>query len=298
MRTPPYLKPGDLIYICSPAKAIDNDSIEFAKKIMENNGFRVLVSENAKGKHNYFSGTDEIRAKDFQDGLDNQEVKAILCARGGYGCIRILNYLNWASFIKNPKWILGFSDITVLHQKIFNLGIQSLHSTMPLNFPDNSPQALDSLLKSIVGEQKNLPLPISKFNKVGENSGTLVGGNLSIIYSLLGTKLNYQFDESILFIEDVGEQLYELDRILHSLEYANVFEKINGLIVGGMTNLNDTENPTEFKIEEIILAKLKYRKIPIVFSAPFGHIDDNRSLRIGSKVRLKVQINSSELSYL
>lgn len=298
MITPNYLKPGDLIYICSPAKAIEKVHVDFTTNYLKKKGFSVLVSENATKRHNYFSASDEIRAQDFQDGLDNEEVKAILCARGGYGCVRILNYLNWASFLKKPKWVLGFSDITVLHHKIFNLGIKSIHSTMPLNFSENTVEALKTLISTISGENNSITFINSPKNKVGEAVGTLVGGNLSIIYSMLGTPLNYQFEKSILFIEDIGEQLYALDRMLYALENAQVFEKINGLIVGGMTEIKDTETSTGLVLEDIIQEKLKYRKIPLCFNAPIGHIRDNRAVQIGSKVKLEVVFNESKLSYL
>jgi len=298
MKTPPKLNSGDLIYICSPAKAIEKEYIDYATNYLKNKGFRVLVSQNATKRHNYFSGSDEIRAKDFQDGLDNIEVKALLCARGGYGCVRILNYLNWASFIKNPKWILGFSDITVLHHKIFNLGIKSIHSSMPLNFSENTHEALNTLISNISGENNFISFKNSPKNKVGEAMGTLIGGNLSIIYSMLGTPLSYQFENSILFIEDVGEQLYALDRMLYALEYAQVFEKINGLIVGGMTELKDTDISTGLVLEDIVLDRLKYRKIPVCFDAPIGHIRDNRAVQIGSEASLKINNDLSILSYL
>lgn len=298
MKSPPKLKSGDLIYICSPAKAIEKEYIDYATNYLKNKGFRVLVSQNATKRHNYFSGSDEIRAKDFQDGLDNEEVKAILCARGGYGCVRILNYLNWASFLKNPKWILGFSDITVLHHKIFNLGIKSIHSSMPLNFPENTYEALNTLISNISGENNSISFKNSPKNKVGEAMGTLIGGNLSIIYSMLGTPLSYQFENSILFIEDVGEQLYAIDRMLYALEKAQVFEKINGLIVGGMTELKDTDISTGLVFEDIVLDQLKYRKIPVCFDAPIGHIRDNRAVQIGSEANLKINNDRSILSYL
>lgn len=284
----PLLQAGDLIAIVAPAKAIEQEHVTFAKAFLEEKGFKVRVSENCLGQHNYFSGTDEERAVDFQQVLDDPEVKAILCARGGYGCVRILDRVQWASFIRNPKWIIGFSDVTVFHQRIQRFGIESIHGTMPLNFSTNTEDALNSLLASFTKESYDLKASVHPFNKTGSAHGTLVGGNLAIISSLIGTDDQIDYSDSILFIEDVGEHLYQVDRMLYQLRKAGVFDKIKGLVVGGMTDLRDTAHPFGLSLEALVLEHLKYSSIPVCFHFPAGHLEDNRALRFGAQVDFEV----------
>ena len=290
--TIPSLKKGDLIYITAPAKAIEKEYILFAKGFFEKQGFRVLISEHCLGAFNYFSGTDAERLADLQFGIDNPEVKAIFCARGGYGCIRIVDQIQWASMLREPKWLIGYSDITIFHQRLQRFELPSIHGTMPFNFEKNSPEALETLLKALMSEKYSISCANDKFNKLGTVQGKLVGGNLSILYSLLGTDDQIDYSDTILFIEDLAEHLYHIDRMLFAFEKAGVFNKIKGLIVGGMTDLQDTDTPFGQTIEEIILSHFQYRKIPIGFNFPSGHIPDNRSLVLGKISELV--INESE----
>ncbi len=290
--TIPSLKKGDLIYITAPAKAIEKEYVLFAKAFFEKQDFRVLISEHCLGTFNYFSGTDAERLADLQFGIDNPEVKAIFCARGGYGCIRIVDQIQWASMLREPKWLVGYSDITIFHQRLQRFELPSIHGTMPFNFEKNSPEALETLLKALMGEKLSISCANDKFNKLGTVQGKLVGGNLSILYSLLGTDDQIDYSDTILFIEDLAEHLYHIDRMLFAFEKAGVFNKIKGLIVGGMTDLQDTDTPFGQTIEEIILSHFKYRKIPIGFNFPSGHIPDNRSLVLG-KIH-ELVINESE----
>ena len=290
--TIPSLKKGDLIYITAPAKAIEKEYVLFAKAFFEKQDFRVLISEHCLGTFNYFSGTDAERLADLQFGIDNPKVKAIFCARGGYGCIRIVDQIQWASMLREPKWLIGYSDITIFHQRLQRFELPSIHGTMPFNFEKNSPEALETLLKALMGEKYSISCANDKFNKLGTVQGKLVGGNLSILYSLLGTDDQIDYSDTILFIEDLAEHLYHIDRMLFAFEKAGVFNKIKGLIVGGMTDLQDTDTPFGQTIEEIILSHFKYRKIPIGFNFPSGHIPDNRSLVLGKISELV--INESE----
>ena len=292
------LQKGDLIAIVAPAKAIDHKCVEFAKSFFENAGFKVIIGKNTLGQFNYFSGTDLARASDFQDALDNPDVKAIICARGGYGVIRILDSIQWAAQLRSPKWIVGFSDVTVFHQRMQRFGIQSIHGTMPLNFESNSPKSLSSLISALTRTKNNVRCLPNNRNKQGKASGKLIGGNLSILYSLLGTDDQLDYSNCILFIEDVGEQFYAIDRMLHSFKKSGILGKISGLIVGGMTHLKDTENPTGFDIETLILDQFKYSKTPICFNFPAGHQDDNRALILGSDVQLFITSSFVELSYV
>lgn len=290
MNTIPYLEPGDLIRLVAPAKAIKEEFVNFAKEFFEKKGYRVNISRHCTGKNNYFSGTDEQRTRDFQEALDDPDVKAIICARGGYGAIRIVDRLKWANQLLYPKWIVGFSDITVFHQQMQYLGQKSIHATMPLNFRDNTPESLQTLLYALEGKSYQIETSPSPHNKRGNTQGELVGGNLSIVYSLLGTDIRPDYKEKILFIEDIGEQLYAIDRMFFSLKKAGILDTISGLIVGGMTDLKDTTATTiGLTIKEIVLQHFQYRKIPICFNFPAGHVNDNRALVLGEKVKLEVE---------
>ena len=298
MIKPPDLKKGDSIYICTPAKAIDKELVLFAKNEIEERGYKVIISENCFGKNNYFSGSDEERSADLQFGIDHEEVKAIFCARGGYGSVRIVDSLNWANMLREPKWLVGYSDITVFHHRLNKLGIQSIHGTMPFNYGDISNAALTSLFSALENTNYLVSAQFNKSNRHGTAEGLLVGGNLSIIYSLLGTNDSYIFEDKILFIEDISEHYYQLDRILFTLKKAGVFEVIKGLVIGGMTDIQDTEVPFGMSIEEIVLQHFNFRKIPIGFDFPVGHISDNQALIIGATVKLTINEKESQLSYV
>ena len=185
MIQPPALNPGDLIYITAPAKLMDAQAVTYAKKHLEENGFKVLISKNCLGKHHYFSGTDEERLWDLQFGIDHPDVRAILCARGGYGSIRLVDRINWANMLREPKWLIGFSDITVFHHRLNKLGVQSIHGSMPINFEKNTEAALTSLVNTLKGSWPQFLLPPNQSNKPGVAIGNLIGGNLSIVYSML-----------------------------------------------------------------------------------------------------------------
>jgi muramoyltetrapeptide carboxypeptidase len=282
------LQKGDLIEILAPAKAIEAEHVDFAKSFLEQQGFKVQISEHCLGEHNYFSGTIGERLSDFQKALDNPDIKAILCARGGYGCVQIVDSIQWANALLHPKWIIGFSDVTVLHQRMNKLGHPSIHGSMPLNFQSNTEEALSTIMNAVSGEQYAIEcLPTTK-NKLGEAEGQLLGGNLSILYSLLGTDDQVDYTGSILFIEDLAEHLYAIDRMFHAFRKAGILENIKGLVVGGMTNLKDTATPFGMTYQELILSHFEYRNIPICFDFPAGHIDDNRALILGGHVRLSV----------
>ena len=293
----PALKRGDLIAIVAPAKAIEKEYVKFAQSFLEHKGYRVAIGKHALGKHYYFSGTDEERLNDFQEALDNPEVKAILCARGGYGAVRIVDSIQWASQLRAPKWIIGFSDITVFHQRMQRFGIQSIHATMPLNFQENSSESMDTLLAAIEGKPYSIVSPSNPNNQLGNATGQLVGGNLSILYSLLGTDDQINYKNTILFIEEVGEQLYAIDRMLFAFKKAGILDQISGLIVGGMTSIKDTETPTGFSIEQCVLEHFNYSKTPICFEFPAGHINDNRALILGQEVAFTVSENTTVLSF-
>jgi muramoyltetrapeptide carboxypeptidase len=288
MIQPPFLHPGDTIYITAPAKAIEESVVLEAKKTLETWGLIVRVAPHCLGRSAYFSGTDAERLADFQHGLDDPSIKAILCARGGYGCVRIVEELNWTSFQQNPKWIIGFSDVSVFHQKTHHLGIESIHGIMPLGFTEGSVAAKETLKDSLFGTPYMLEAPYVSENITGEARGELVGGNMAILTSLLGTPLSYSFKNNILVLEDIGEHLYKIDRMLYSLMLAGAFKEIKGLVLGGFTEMEDTDVPFGKTIKELILEQVRDLGIPIAFDLPIGHTSDNQALVLGRTAVLQV----------
>ena len=292
----PPLIAGDKIAIVAPAKSIEQHLVLEAKDILENSGYEVVLGPHVFGVHHYYSGTVEERLIDFQSALDDPTIKAVLCARGGYGCIHIVDLINWSSLIRQPKWVIGFSDVTVFHQHIQRLGIQSVHGTMPLNFCDNSKESFSTLWEALAHKEYVIKTTAHPENKLGIATGRLVGGNLSILYSLLGTDDQIDYTDTILFVEEVGEQLYAIDRMLHSFKKAGVLDKIKGLIVGGMTDLKDTAVPIGTSLEEIVLHHFQYMKTPVCFGFPAGHVNDNRALRLGAQASLNITAEESTLT--
>ena len=296
-RLPTPLIPNDVIEIIAPAKAIEAEHVHYAKAKLIEYGYHVLISPNCLGQHHYFSGTEEVRLSDLQNALDNPQSRAILCARGGYGCVQLVDRLDWTKFMEHPKWLIGFSDITVLHQRLHRMGIPSIHGTMPLNFKENTNEALITLIDAFCGRPYQIASNANKYNLPGQASGKLIGGNLAILYSLLGTDDQPDYQDAILFVEEVGEPLYSIDRMFYSLKKAGILHKIKGLVVGGMTSMKDSEIPFGKTLEEIILSHTEVLRIPVCFDFPAGHIKDNRALVLGTAINLHVTKNGAELHF-
>ena len=294
---PKKLQKGDTIAIVAPAKGIEKHFVDYAVKCIEENGFKAVVSKHCLGHHNYFSGTQKERSEDLQWAIDTDEVKAILCARGGYGCIQIVDRISWAGFLDEPKWLLGFSDVTVFHQHLAKIGAASIHSTMPLNFEANAKEALDSLFASLQNESLHYEWETKVENISGEVSGNVIGGNLTVLTGLIGTKHQPDYQNTILFLEDVGEHLYAIDRHFYQLSKAGILDQIRGLIIGDFSGLKDTEVPYGSDLQEIIKSHFIYHSIPIVFDFPAGHLNDNRALVFGRNAKLIAQKNSAKLIY-
>ena len=256
---------------------------------MESWGLKVILGETVNASYNQFAGDDTLRAHDVQRFLDDDSVKAIFAARGGYGTIRIIDQLDFSTFIKKPKWIVGFSDITVLHSHIHaNYQIQTIHGQMPLTIPDGSQLSLETLRKALFNEPLSYRGPNKTISKYGEASGILVGGNLSILISLSGSVSDMDYRNKILFIEDVGEYLYTIDRMLWTLKRSGKLAQLEGLIVGGFTQIKDNDIPFGQTVQEIMMEHVKDYTYPVCFNFRAGHISDNQALIFGKQMHLTV----------
>jgi muramoyltetrapeptide carboxypeptidase len=304
---PAYLKPGDTLAITSPAGYTSLKEIEPAVQQIQSWGFKVKLGSTIGKRHFIFGGTDEERLNDFQQLLDDKTVKAILCARGGYGFVRIIDQLNFTKFKLLPKWLIGFSDITVLHSHVNrNIGIASIHSKMCNSFPEDWNQAepiqietILSIRDALKGVKMNYTAPFNTNNKTGTAEGFLVGGNLKTIESLSGSKSDLRTEGKILFVEDTGEYLYSIDRMFWNLKRSGKLDKLAGLVVGGFKLKKDEgENDTEFgkTIEEIVLEKVKEYKYPVCFDFPVGHQKNNYALKCGVRHRLQIGSEKTALT--
>ena len=299
MITPPYLKSGDKVAIIATARKVSPSEMDAAISIIRSWGLQVVTGPHLFGEKDQYSGTDEERLSDLQMMLDDKDIKAILCARGGYGTVRIIDQIDFSTFEQHPKWIVGYSDITVLHSHIQSqFGIETLHAVMPINFPDEGTEtAIESLRKALFGETIEYNVGINPLNKTGNISGILTGGNLSILYSLIGTPSDIQTEDKILFIEDIDEYLYHVDRMMINLKRSNKLSGIRGLVVGGLTKMNDNTIPFGKQAEQIIAEYAQEAGIPVCFNFPAGHIADNRALIMGREVQLDINQNGVSLQF-
>ncbi|WP_245580828.1 S66 peptidase family protein [Daejeonella oryzae] len=297
-KIPPYLKPGDTVAITCPAKKLPHE-ITDAVKLLESWGLNVLLGETVEASYHQFAGNDKLRAKDFQRFLDDDSVKAIFAARGGYGTIRIIDEIDFTGFAENPKWIIGFSDITVLHSHIYALyQTLSIHGQMPLTIPDGTKTSLESLRKALFNEPLEYNFPACTQNICGEAEGVLIGGNLMLLVMMAGSVSDMNYEGKILFLEDVGEYLYSIDRMMWNLKRAGKLAKLKGLIVGGFTELKDNDIPYGQTAEEIIREHVQNYNFPVCFNFPAGHIDDNQALILGKTLNLKANQQEVHITYL
>jgi muramoyltetrapeptide carboxypeptidase len=283
----PYLKKGDKIAITCPAKALKTPLTD-AVNLLESWGLEVVLGKTIAAEYYQFAGTDALRTQDFQQFIDDDSIKAIIAARGGYGCIRIVDEINWQPLLKNPKWIIGFSDITIFHLQLQSLGLQSIHGQMPSTIPDSTSAGLISLKNALFGEKITYQVPIHPLNKIGKGKGILIGGNLSLIAACINSKSDFDFKNHILFMEDVGEYPYIIDRMIRTLDRAGKLKNLAGLIVGGFTNMKVSDIPFGSSAQEIIAqVTIKY-DFPICYDFPAGHLPNNLSLVFGSEVTFEV----------
>ena len=297
MIKPPILQKGDKIAITCPAKALTAPMFD-AIKLLESWGLEVVLGETIDATFHQFSGTDELRAKDMQAFINDTEIKAIIAARGGYGCIRIVDQIDWTPLLHHPKWIIGFSDITIFHLQLQSMGLQSLHAQMPSTIKESSKEGLESLRKVLFGEDLSYQIKTSPLNRNGKANGVLIGGNLSLLIASLSSTSDVDYTDKILFIEDVGEYLYAIDRMIRTLDRAVKLSHLKGLIVGGFTAIKDNDIPFGFNPQEIINAVVSKYNFPVCYDFPAGHIEDNRALVFGRMVDFEVTGNQVELSFL
>lgn len=288
---PPYLKKGDKIGIVAPARKISESEIKPAVEILESWGLQVVLSKNLFNSYHQFAGPGRERAEDLQSMLDDTSIKAIISARGGYGTLKIIDAIDFLPFIRNPKWIIGYSDITVLHSHIHKIGIATLHATMPINFTKNA-EATESLRKALFGEQLTYTFDAHPLNRVGNAEAVTTGGNLSLLYALSGSISEADTQGKILFLEDLDEYLYHIDRMMLNLKRAGKLNQLAGLVVGGMTDMKDNAVPYGKTAEEIIYSAVKEFDFPVCFNFPAGHIDRNMALYLGMKAKLQVTESS------
>ena len=299
-KIPPYLKKGNTIGITCPAGYMAKEKAQTCIETLQQWGFKVMVGKTlGSSSENYFSGTDEERLNELQAMLDDDSIHAILCGRGGYGVSRIIDQLDFTRFKKKPKWIIGYSDITVLHAHIYtNFKTASIHAPMAAAFNNGeyNNEYIASLHKAIIGKKANYKCAAHPFNKQGTVTGVLVGGNLSLLAHLVGTPSDIQTKNKILFIEDIGELIYSTDRMLHQLKRSGKFDKLAGLIIGGFTDAKDTERPFGKAIEEVINDVVKEYDYPVCFNFPVSHSKENYALKVGVTYELKTGRKTVQLS--
>lgn len=295
IKQPAYLKKGDKIAIVCPAKKLPG-SITPAIAILESWGLQVVIGKTVTADHNQFAGDDALRATDLQGFLDDPEIKAIIAGRGGYGTIRIIDELNYDKFKANPKWFVGFSDITVLLSDLFaRLNIQSIHGQMPYTFEKATPESLDSLRKALFGETIKYEYTSTFPSRSGAAEGILIGGNLTLMVMLEGSASEIDYKDKILFLEDVGEHEYSIDRMMRMLKRAGKLAGLKGLIIGAFNEIETESIPFGASPEQVIWDIVKEYDYPVCFNFPVGHIDDNRTLVVGKKVKLSIGNHSTVL---
>ena len=301
MHIPPFLKKDDIIGIAATARKISELELSDAIQIIQQHGYQVQLAPNLYAQENQFAGSDAQRKVDLQSLINDPSVKAIIIARGGYGTMRIIDDIDFSALTKKPKWIIGYSDVTVLHSALHKLGIASLHATMPINFLKDS-TATESLFKVLNGDKMTYNYDYSNYNtknlfKLGEVNAPIVGGNLSLLYAMQGSTSDIDTDGKILFLEDLDEYLYHIDRMILSLKRAGKFKHLAGLIIGGMSDMRDNTVPFGHTVEEIIAHHIEGATYPVCYNFPCGHIDKNMALPLGVQATLSVTQNSVNLKY-
>lgn len=284
-----FLKPGSKIAIAAPARRVLREEMAYAIKWLGEQGFVPVYDDSLFDEYFIFAGNDADRAAHFQRYLDDEQIDAIWLARGGYGSIRVIDKLDFTKFLQHPKWIIGFSDTTVFHGKLSRLGVPSLHASMPYCFDNKTDAAKQSLFDALTGKPLRYEFPVHPLNRCGNAEGEIVGGNLSVLYGMLGSDSFPETDGKILFIEEVDEYIYHIDRMMRGLKRAGKLEKLKGLIVGGLTQIHDNPDPFGQSVEEVIAAAVADYDYPVCFGFPAGHFSDNRVVVLGRKSNVCIE---------
>lgn len=301
IKIPPYLTKGDTIGIVCPAGYMPYEKAATCIEVLQQWGYKVRIGKTLGNQFHYFSGTDEERLADLQMMLDDKEVKAILCGRGGYGMSRIIDQLDFKAFKKNPKWLIGFSDITVLHAHVYRqFNIATLHAPMAAAFNDGEfeNEFIQSLRKALKGGLSNYTCGTHVLNRTGKAEGELVGGNLSLVAHLIGSASSFQTRGKILFLEDVGEYIYNVDRMMIQLKRSGMLQQLAGLVIGGFSEMKDTTTPFGTDVFSAIHSHVKEYKYPVCFDFPVSHEKNNYALKVGMKHQLSVSKNKVVLKEL
>lgn len=299
---PAYLKAGDTVAIVAPSGILKNRQreVQQASDLLKSWGLNVVVGKHVFSQDNHFAGTDDERCEDFQNAMDDPTISAIWCARGGYGAVRILDKLDFTKFKTQPKWLIGYSDITALHSLFHNQGFETIHAMMCVSLTKDLKgleQTVATFKSAIFGETLTYTLTGTNYNRVGTASGELVGGNLTMLHTMLGSETSIDTSGKILFIEEIGEYKYHIDRMLQSLKRAGYFDNCAGVIVGDMTKLRKNTTLWGTSIEQLILDALADYNFPIAFNMPAGHEDDNRAMFLGRTVQLTVGTEQSTVVF-
>ena len=300
---PPFLKAGDTVAIVAPSGILKNREreVQQAVDLLKSWGLHAVVGKHVFSTDNHFAGTDAERCEDFQNALDDPKISAIWCARGGYGTVRILDKLDYTKFKQKPKWLIGYSDITALHNQIHNKGYQSLHALMCVSLTKDLSEVESSIATfkaALFGNPENYTLKGSDYNKVGTATGELVGGNLTMLHTMLGSSTSIDTSGKILFIEEIGEYKYHIDRMLQSLKRAGYFKNCKGVIVGDMSKLRKNTTLWGSSIEQLVLDALSEYDFPIAFNMPAGHEKENKALVLGKTIELRVEKGKSLMTYI
>jgi len=300
MIQPPYLTSGNTVGIVSTARKISLEELQPAVSLLESWGLNVKFSKHLFAEDNQFAGSEAQRTESLQAFLDDGIIHAILCARGGYGTVQIVDQLDFTKFKSNPKWVIGYSDVTTLHCHVHqNVGVETIHGIMPINFPKDGSEneSTKTLKQALFGQLKGYEFESHEFNQLGECEGELIGGNLSILYSLSGTNSAVNTKGKILFIEDLDEYLYHIDRMMMNLKKSGFLSGLKGIIVGGMSDMNDNAIPYGQTALEIIKNRVSDLDIPVAYNFQAGHCDPNKAIYFGRKCRLNVGKSGSSLQF-
>jgi len=297
VKMPPYLTKGDTVAIVATARKVAGESVDPAVTLLKSWGLNVILGKTIGKEEHQLAGADWQRATDFQEMMDNPSVKAIWCAKGGYGTVRMIDRLDFTKFRLHPKWIVGFSDATVLHSHINNFDIATIHGIVAISAAKASPEAIDSFKKALFGDKIMYNIPAHAYNKTGKVTGELIGGNLSVLYSVMGSASEADYKGKIIFIEDLDEYLYHIDRMMMNLKRNDYFKDVKGIVIGAMTKMRDNDVPWGHDALQIIQDITKEYKIPICFNFPAGHITDNRALIFGKQVTLDVTAEGTKITF-